>query len=290
MKYFKLTILATVLCAVLAASPALAQINGAADTSKEGSLLIWPMVRTDSGYETYIFINNNSASDVNLKCFWEVRDNPSDPASTGLFYDFTFKLPAMSPIVFRASDGSSLGDLAGTAGMGNSDRGALKCWAVERTVRRQISWNHLSGFAIVVQGDGMLPEGGTPTTSAWQYSAWRFAANVIAGDGTFADWFTIGWTFDGGDDYNQLALKASPTTVVTPASCPAPYTADYCYLSNAAYDACPKYLSFDFLAEPNGAAKTGGYAVNTLAVVPCKADLTGSTLDNRHSARLHHLE
>jgi len=282
MKSYKFLLFVMTLLVIMASSPGLAQITGRADASKEGSLLIWPTVQTDSGKETYIFINNSSPDDVFVKCYWEVKDIPADPTSQGLLFNFAMQLFGSSPIIFRASDGSSLDDLGVAAGMGYSEKGALKCWAVDDTLRKQISWNHLSGFAIIVQGDNTLPAGTeTATTSAWQYSAWRFAANVIDSSGAFADGFWAGPVVDAGEAVNTMNLKASPTTVVDPANCDRPYNESGCYLPNAAYDSCPKYVTFDFLAEPSGEKKTDGYAFNNLAIVPCKADLTGMTLNTK---------
>ena len=282
MKNYKFLLFVVTLLVIMVSSPGFAQISGRADTSKEGSLLIWPTVQTDSGKETYIVINNSSPDDVVVKCYWEVKDVFTDPTSQGLLFSFAMQLYGSSPIIFRASDGSSLDDLGVAAGMGYSEKGALKCWAVDDTLRKQISWNHLSGYAIIVQGDNTLPAGmETPTTSAWQYSAWRFAANVIDSSGEFADGFWVGPVVDVGEAENTMNLKASPTTVVNPANCPEPYSASGCNLPNAAYDSCPKYVTFDFLAEPSGAKKTDGYAFNNLAIVPCKADLTGETLNSK---------
>jgi hypothetical protein len=283
MRSHKLLILVIIVIVTAVGSPGLAQVNGSADTSKEGSLLIWPTVRTDSGNETYIVINNNSPNDVMVKCFWEVKDIPAVPTSQGLFYDFVIQLSPFSPVIFRASDGSSLDDLGVAAGMGEGEKGALKCWAVDETLRKQISWNHLSGFAIIVQGDNTLPAGTQrATTSAWEYSAWRFAANVISSSGTFADGFWVGQVIDVAGANNRMNLKASPTTVVSPSNCPGPaYDASGCSLPNAAYDACPKYMTFEFLAEPSGTKTTDGYAFNSLALVPCKTDFTGVTLDTK---------
>jgi hypothetical protein len=309
MKKNKLLIFVMAMMVIMVSSLGLAQINGGADTSKEGSLLIWPTVKTDSGNETYIVMNNNSPGDVYVKCYWEVKSlslnsiyhELTNQLYGTLFYswlnsfdipaaatdnqcvvsDFTFQLGAHSPLIFRASNGSSLDQQGVAAGMGYSNKGALKCWAVDETGRKQISWNHLSGFAIIVRGDNTLPANATPTTSAWQYSAWRFAANVINSSGAFADGFWVGPVADVSGGANTMNLKASPTTVVNPVNCPSPYTASGCSLLNAAYDSCPKYMEFNFLAEPSGANETDGYAFNNLALVPCKTDLTGVTLNTK---------
>jgi hypothetical protein len=263
---------------LVASSHGLAQIDGAANTSKEGTLLIWPQVQTNDGNETYIIINNNSPNDVHVKCFWEIKDVPSKPTSQGLLAQFTIHMTGNTPVFFRASDGSGLDDRAVAEGMGYGEQGALRCWAVDPSDRRQISWNHLSGDAMIVNLDATVQNVAKHPTSAWQYSAWRFAANIIASDGTFADGFWVGKVMGvSADDNNTMALKASPTTVVDPSYCTGPdYVNANCSLPNAAYDACPKYITFDFLAEPSGPTKTDGYAFNNLALVPCKADLTSS--------------
>jgi hypothetical protein len=281
MKKRMLLTLVVVFLIVSAASHGFAQINGAADTSKEGSLLIWPKVQTTDGKETYIIISNNSPNEVCVKCFWEVKDARPDPTSQCLFSDFAMQLSPYTPLFFRASDGSGLDNRSVAGGMGNSEEGALKCWAVSPSGHEQISWNHLSGLAIIVDSDNTAPGVSAPPSSAWEYSAWRFATNVIDSSGNFADGFWVGLvTGVSSDTSNQMNLKASPTTVVSTASCPGPdYSAAGCSLPNAAYDACPKYMSFDFLTEPSTPQLTNGYAFNNLALVPCKTDLTDVTLN-----------
>jgi len=258
---------------VMVSSYGLAQINGVTNTAKEGSLLIWPKVQTNDGNETYIIINNNSPKDVHVQCYWEVKYDRSDPVSQCILDPFVIHIFGNAPVVFRASDGSSLDGRAVGGAMDISEKGALKCWAVDPTAGKQISWNHLTGFAIIVNSDVISTDAKTPPSSAWEYSAWRFAANVIDSSGNFADGFWVGAVTDGASS-NVLKLKASPTMIVDPAKCPGPdYTAAGCSLPNAAYDACPKYLTFDFLAEPSGPSKADGLAFNNLALVPCKEDL-----------------
>lgn len=279
MKKCMFTTLVTVFLMAVAASCGLAQIDGAANTSKEGSLLIWPKIQTNGGNETYIILTNNDFHPVCVKCYWEVKNVTTNPNSPCLLSDFALQLPAMANIVFKASNGTGLDGRGVAAGMG-AEEGALKCWAVDPTLRKQISWNHLGGFAII-----MKPSFANHPTSAWQYSAWRFAANVIQSNGKFANGFWVGAvTGVDGALANEMSLKASPTTVVDPATCPGPdYSAAACSLPNAAYDACPKYLSFNFLAEPSRASGTDGFAFNNVALVPCKADLTGDILSLKTS-------
>jgi hypothetical protein len=276
MKKYTLLILVMASLMMFTSSYALAQISGATDTTKEGSLLVFPRVVTTNAYETYIIINNNSPNDVHVKCYWEIKDVRTVPTSQSIVSDFTLHMAANSPVVFRASDGSSLDGRGVAVGLGYSEEGVLRCWAVDPTDRKQISWNHLSGSAIIVNSDNTVTDVPLkPPATAWQYNAWRFAANVIDPSGTFADGF---WTGAVGDDVNKLALKASPTTVVSPSNCPGPdYTAAGCSLPNAAYDACPKYTTFEFLAEPSAKSAKDGYAFNNLALAPCKSDLTDLT-------------
>ncbi len=278
MKKCMLVTLVMAFLMVMASSYGLAQVTGRTDTSKEGSLLIWPKVQTNDGNETYITIINNAPEDVWVKCYWEIKDVLTNQASQCFLSDFVIQLTANMPVVFKASDGSHLGvDGEGVAaGMGSGEKGVLKCWAVDPSSRKQISWNHLSGFGMVVNGATAAP-----FTSAWEYSAWRFAANVIQSGGGFVDGFWVGQTV-GIDDTgtNVMNLKGTPTTIANPANCPGPdFDAPGCNLPNAVYDACPVYLTFDFIAEPNGTL-TGQtqYAVNDLSLVPCKEDLTDAAL------------
>jgi hypothetical protein len=268
---------------LLAGSPGFSQINGVTDTSKEGSLLVWPFIQTTGGSETYITVANSSKNAVSLKCYWEIKDVRSDPRSECLLYEFVMPLGGFAPITFRASDGSGLDNRVVAGGMGSAEEAALRCWAVDPTGSRQISWNHLSGAAVIVNKDNTAPGVTGQPTASWGYNAWRFAANVIDSSGNFADGFWVGEVAGvGGVLVNKLSLKAGPTTVVTPANCPGPdYSASGCSLPNAVYDACPKYLTFDFLADTSGAGQTDGFAMNSVALATCKADLTDYSLNLR---------
>lgn len=213
-----------------------ADVTGVADTSKEGSLLVWPLIQTNGGNETYIVITNsnaggNSSSEeewdelVNLKCYWETREVDANGNAEGnvcYLDNAVFPLSINNPLIFRASDGLNLAndeDL-GVPGIGPEKKGILKCWVVSNSVTNQISWNHLSGYAIIVH-----PEPG-PKTSAFKYPAWRFAANVVRdNNGTeFADGFWVGKTLDGGDAFNWMKLWGGNSVVVQDASLAPPPT------------------------------------------------------------------
>lgn len=314
---------------LMASLSCFADVTGVADTSKEGSLLIWPLIDTTGDNETYIIITNstgggNETQDllVNIKCFWEVRDYPWQPGSGEYcpLSDAIFYLSRNNPLIFRASDGNSLDGIGLVPPIGKDMKGMLKCWAVSPNDTNQIAWNHLSGYGIVLR-----PGDAEPKKSALKYSAWRFAANVVKDDnGTeFAEGFWVGKTIDGGDGYNTMKLWGAsdvvtrlgtatpycsagvtvdccrPTTTaikmrqtfpdppsvaetfytyyciqkVNSDKCPRPYEAAGCDKPLGVYDACPSYLTFDFLAEPSTPTGTDGHAFNILALAPCREDL-----------------
>jgi len=298
-----------------------ADVTGVADTSKEGSLLIWPLVQTNGGNETYIVITNSEAGGnesqeqfdllVNVKCYWEARTVPYD-GSGGFcpIKDAVFKLSINNPLIFKASDGTNLtGEEGVVPGIGYEQKGALKCWAVSADDAHQMSWNHLSGYAIIVKPE---PEGPGGKDSAWKYSAWRFAANVVedATGTTFVDGPWLGPSVgvekpsNPGKYYtsNVIQLWGANKVVGASDACPAGTTkiqrdaAAYlcvqqadpadctaenlfleedCAKPEGAYDACPQYLLFNFLAEPSPPDFEDGHALNYLALAPCKEDLRG---------------
>jgi len=326
MKKSMLVVLVMALMTLMAHSSGLADVTGRADTSKEGSLLIWPLVQTNDGNETYIFITNSDAGghfgsgeEVSIKCYWEVR--PAEYDGSGNYCpisDAVFYLSKGSPLIFKASDGTNLNGEGAVPGIGDGMKGMLKCWAVDPTDTNQISWNHLSGYAIIIASEETPPS--EDPYSAWKYSAWRFAANVVEdANGTiFADGFWVGKNLSGGDAINTMKLwganrvitsaattapvcnggeklKCCPSTTfginlgrnwntseytyycvqkVNSDKCPHPYSVQACDKPAGAYDACPSYLLFDFLAEPsNGNGNGDGHARNYLALAPCKEDL-----------------
>lgn len=325
MKKSMVTALVMAACLTLMASSCcFAQFTGVADTSKEGSLLVWPLIQTNDGNETYIVINNTGAGDVNVKCYWEIRAYPySSGGTTCELSDAAFELTPYNPLIFRASDGSGLDGRGVAVGMGEGNKGVLKCWAVDPADEIQISWNHLSGHAIIVQPDDTNPL--QAKESAWEYSAWRFAANILGNDNaTLVDYFRVGKKMASGQNTMRLSgvyTKAFIKTAVGSArpACPAgtvpvtvsqtfpktgdprytyycvakrnpntqckyPYKADSCNVVNAVYDACPGYLSFDFLA--GGEPSDNASAFNHLVLLPCKEDLRSTSGDFDYPTRL----
>jgi len=298
-----------------------ADVTGVTDTSKEGSLLIWPLIQTNDGNETYIVITNSEAGGnetrqeydylVNIKCYWEARLVPWEESDGNAcpIRDSGFMLSINNPYIFRASDGMSINGAEGRVpGIGSGKKGMLKCWAVTMDDAKQISWNHLSGYAIIVH-----PGDDEPKESAWKYSAWRFAANVVEDENatTFVDGPWVGPTIGDNDwkkNWNRINLWGANKVVGASGACPADtykvrwnetnylcvqranpadctcdqdtpeegcFSQPECSKPDGAYDACPQYLLFNFLAEPSEGEGQSGYARNYLALAPCKEDLRG---------------
>ncbi len=204
------------------------------DTTKQGSLLIWPKIITTGTQDTYIAIYNSYSSAVNVKCYWEYKDLNPDPV-TGttrngcVNTDFQFRLTSGQPAVFKASTGEHLWDVSYAksppiAPFEQGNEGILKCWAVDAEAQNQISWNSLKGEAIIVD---------FANGSAWEYNAYRFAANVPRGN-------PVG---TGG----TLLLNGG-------------------YQDAVGYDACPSYLVIDFPAE-------SATSQSDLTLIPCIQDL-----------------
>jgi len=306
----KKSMVVTLVMAVLvfmASSYGFAQVTGIADTTKEGSLLIWPLIETHGDNDTYIMIANSggihsapesSDNKTHIKCFWEVKEDRNNNLSTCYLSDFIISLSLYGSVIFKASDGTGLDGRGVTAGIGDNATGVLKCFAIDQSDTAQISWNHLSGYAIIVNR--------ATDVTALQYPAWRFAANVVLRSAEFADNYSVGVIATDPDNatrsYNELRL-AGCNQVRSDAACPSG-TKNFsfgggktCCVSvvqqrcnkksgfcvgptKAVYDACPNYLVFDFLAESSSPTAGDGFAVNYLALTPCKEDLrNGATYD-----------
>jgi len=219
-----------------------AQTYTVTDITKQGSLLIWPKIVTagaiGAGTDTLVMISNSYGSSVDVKCYWESKQDLSTPYNAAYSNcdtpDFQFRLTGNQPVVFSAKTGEHLWDAVITKGpgsfaaFGTDNMGLLKCWAVDASAEHQISWNFLKGEAIIVDANNL---------SAWEYNAYRFAAapaqrQYVGTAGT---------------------LNLNGTT---------------------AYDACPSYILFDFLAESDNVS-------SDLTLVPCGQNLKqegGSTV------------
>jgi hypothetical protein len=239
-KYMLVTLVIAFLLVTVGSAFALTVAN----TSKKGSLLIFPLIRTDGNdtineqYDTLITIGNDYMRGVKLQCIFVLKTN----CNHTLQYDFA--ITAGQPLSFWASSGMNLNgdeDVLG-GGIGFGQLAELKCWAKSwfdddgNGTTTQMSFNHLTGEATLVRTVGTA---GSPVSAA-EYNAWRFAANVALG--------------------NQVGVSGSLQL-----------TGDTGY-----YDGCPATLLFDYLyqAAPPTARVYGESVDNFVALVPCKQDLT----------------
>lgn len=164
----KCMLIALITIFVLSASAALcfAQTDrSVTNTSKKGSLLIWPLIKVDTT-DTLISLSNEYYQGVRVRCAYRA---PFPCSHT----DWVFTLKPNQPISWLASTGKGLDGKAIPKVKGTPPRLAvgtsatLECWAVDSGGSQQIVWNWLTGDAIVGKG-GSQP---------WEYSAWRFAVN-----------------------------------------------------------------------------------------------------------------
>lgn len=215
--------------------------RGVANTSKKGSLLIYPLVKvspSEGGNDTIIHISNDYTARAYLNCRWQTPYNCD-------CREFDISLTANQSIAFSAKTGMAPAGQSLPSGTNpqpfpnnGQSVGELRCWAVKGkgSNNAPISWNHLAGKATVIEGDNQT----------WEYSAWRFAVGYGVNFNGLVPNATV------GSDY-AMRLTGMPTT----------------------YDACPEKLIFNFIrqAQDPGADEYESPRVeNRLTLVPCKQD------------------
>ena len=143
-----------------------------ADTTKKGSLLVFPKVEVfkgdlvddhdgsdgRSGVDTFIFIGNDNVVPVSIKCYWMDNNQTIE--------DFQFTITPNQPVFFSAATGG--GDGQSLTVPPFSGVGSLVCFAVEDSGAIQKKFNHLYGNAMIVSP----ALGGT---QAAMYNAYSFA-------------------------------------------------------------------------------------------------------------------
>jgi len=149
------------LCSVASAA------QNVANTSQKGSLLIWPGVTTQPGFDTIIMLANDNNLGTTIKCYWMNAWQE--------VWDFEFPITANQPVWFSAKTGEGGPTSNSINGFGDNQTGELKCFAIalpasEGGVEGQVSWNHLYGSAIVFSAD---------TGMAFEYPAWAFTARNV---------------------------------------------------------------------------------------------------------------
>ena len=143
------------------------------NTSQKGSLVIFPNIDVSPGWDTIIRISNDANSGVDVTCYY-INERKGRR-------DFHFRMTRKQPIWFSVKNHSGTFPVAqfptdGTFNTGLATQGALLCWATDAALSTQISHNHLSGTATVVNTFGETSQ------AALTYPSWNFTArNVAAG-------------------------------------------------------------------------------------------------------------
>jgi hypothetical protein len=140
-----------------------------ANTAQKGSLLIFPKidVSDSSGRtETIVRIENTYWRHVNVQCYWQngTKAYRSQEFSLTPFQPLTLKasqfLPSSEGPFHRASTSDSIYYVENA-----NQVGELKCWAVSKDGLSEMSWNHLTGSATILDYGN---------AAAWSYTAWAF--------------------------------------------------------------------------------------------------------------------
>jgi len=229
------------LAGALFSSPAFGAQN-VANTTQKGSLLMWPeiTVNIENGSDTIVEISNDQNATVQIECEYVNQRKGR--------VDFDFSLTAKQTLSWDVLSGKS--DVSFSAPLfpssgtfpGNASEGELICFAVDAGVANQISWNHLTGTATVIDTDDA---DALQALQAFRYNAWAFAARCTLCPGGLATDNTIQGT--AGD----LVLNGN---------------------GDGTYDECPAYNIVNF--SPNGAAVGPLNTIdNDLAVISCNQDL-----------------
>lgn len=223
-----------VVAVLLAASGAAAAPN-VANTTQKGSLLIFPDIRIDDGWNTLVRIQNDGTLDVDIKCYW------LDGNRNRL--NFSGRITRTQPFWFDALTGrgtlrvnrfpiTPAGGfdnpfLVGPGGVtedtdhaGPYLKGWLVCFATGRS--GQVKWNHLSGAATVYH----------PADGAYEYNAYAF--------------------------YAPVGLDLDPVGA-----------AGVINMNGVEYDSCPLYQIGQFTPAGVGAADAPTVVLNRLALVTC---------------------
>jgi hypothetical protein len=162
-----------------------------ANTGQKGSLLVFPKVDVSPGRDTLIRIENGYPGSVDVKCYWQ--------NGTKQISDFQFRLTKTQPHVIIASETFpwQYGPLPAPY-YGPTDRGELKCWAVSSNGQAEISWNHLSGSATILDFE---------VGTAHEYTAWAFRCLAAAGNPKAECGTTPGTLSLDGAEYDFCPLK-----------------------------------------------------------------------------------
>ncbi len=232
---------------------------------KRGSLLVFPKIEVRAQldpsdgrllYETdtFITIGNDANRPVTLQCIWnwpviteagERRDKTYTQTCCDV-ENFTIDLTQEQVVYFSAGTGfanvlgSKIFETVNALPPAASGIGSLYCFAIESLSKKKpISHNRLYGEATIARFAEVEDNG----ISMMQYNAWPFWA--------YAD---VGKVMDSKDPNDPTKLMLTG--------------------KSGAYDACPDYLTFNFIARQSLPGSENLPFVGTqLNLVPCTQDL-----------------
>jgi hypothetical protein len=235
------------LAAALGSTPAAFAAQNVANTSQQGSLLIFPLINIEpanDAADTLVEISNDNIKPVHIECEYV------NETKGRVDFDFTLtaKATASWDVYSGAGDNVSAPQFPSNGSFQpgspypweDPNIGELVCFAVNKGGTEQIAWNHLTGNAtIVYENDSDANQ----SKQAFKYNAWSFIARNATG----------GPTKDG-------TQQGTPGTLVLAGS------------GAGTYDACPAYNTVNFM--PNGATLDPVTTLDSdLAVVSCNQDL-----------------
>lgn len=206
------------LAAALCGGPAWA-VQNVANTSQEGSLLIFPLITVDSTNQadTLVEITNFGSRGVQLECYYVNQQKGRvdfdfflTPHATASWDVATLDAENAAPAVFPTSPGNP-------SYPGNLYEGELVCFAVKRDLSTQISFNHLIGSATVVY---KADTDAAQFKQGFRYNAWSFTARGGLADnkpvGTPGDLVLSGdaaGTYDACPQFNVANFSSNGSTL-----------------------------------------------------------------------------
>jgi hypothetical protein len=162
--YRKFTVGLALAASLLTTSAGAQTSPNVANTSQKGSVLVFPKINLNEGWNTLVRIHNDANSNVWVKCYWMNGEKYK--------VDFIFPLTPKQPFVIDARTGDGTlsvpGFPAGIPGWyepGDPFAGELKCWVTDVVGSQQLNYNHLAGTATVFSESG-----------AYEYNSWNFRA------------------------------------------------------------------------------------------------------------------
>jgi hypothetical protein len=233
------------------AAPNLTNVN------QKGSLLVFPLIETQDGRDTIIFMSNDNTTYIDVKCYYGEFTGRTDqerwtPEQLKPTRDFQFRLTKNHPVIWLASEGlSPANNIDNGINVAvppfpntKTGKGQLVCWAVSEGGQKQVKFNHLSGMAKIIEplnceGERCIEERG----QSWEYSAYSFYCR------------------GGINGRGRVLEQCGDTEGVLP-------------LDGKVYDKCGQYIIGQLI--PEGASDEFGFGDNEnfLAISSCTQDFS----------------